>query len=160
MEEERYPHPHYPAETMSLGAYLDHIHQHLITIENNQQRILNKMATFDEDLQTEIAKVRDLAAIGESAIALLGTLSGLIANLPADQAAINDLSAFVDSKKNEWADAIVANTPGTVTPTPEPTPAPDPAPTPEPTSDPTPAPEPAPVDAPPADVPVDPAPTA
>lgn len=122
MEEERYPHPHYPAQTMSLGAYLDHIHQHLITIENQQKEILHKMATFDEDVKAEIAAVREMAAIGESAIALLGTLSGLIANLPADQAAINDLSAFVEAKKNEWADAIVANTPGTVTPAPVDTP--------------------------------------
>ena len=63
------------------------------------------------DLTNLIAKVERIETVGDSIIALLNSIAAQIRDLPATQAALNDLAARVEAQATEISDAVVANTP-------------------------------------------------
>lgn len=91
-----------------------HIHHHtvdgaaiLAVLDRIDQRTLH-MAT---DLSRITSEVTEIGTAVDSAVALLGELAQLIRDNATDPAALNALADTLDSKGNELAAAVVANTP-------------------------------------------------
>lgn len=90
-----------------------HIHHHgsdaeiLSLLRRIDQRTLH-MAT---DLSRITSEVTEIGTAVDSAVALLGELAQLIRDNATDPAALNALADTLDSKGNELAAAVVANTP-------------------------------------------------
>jgi peptidoglycan hydrolase CwlO-like protein len=89
--------------------------QRLIRIEALLNSLLSKETQMATSLDNLTAEVTKLTSVGDGMETLLATLSTEIAGLkagdPAQNAAIDALTAKIDAKAAEWSAAVVANTP-------------------------------------------------
>jgi len=90
-----------------VGAVLHNqrvIHRQLVSINQKEDLVMADLGA----LQTSVQATTDAE---QAAIDLLGQLSALISQNATDPAALQALADQLDTKKNDLAAAIVANTP-------------------------------------------------
>ena len=90
-----------------------HIHHYGTSQESLEilRRIDQRTLQLMTDLTRLTSEVTEIGTTVDSAVALLGQLAQLIRDNATDPAALNSLADSLDSKGNELAAAVVANTP-------------------------------------------------
>jgi hypothetical protein len=129
-------HHHFPPAP--ADPRLDLVLAQLQSLKRNQE---TRMSALDDAITDLTAKVTALTSVDEAAVTLIDGIAAEIqaavdkavaAGASAEQlAALNDLSAKMDSDTTSLGRAVAANTPQ---PTPAPGPAPDPTPAPTPSA--------------------------
>lgn len=89
------------------------VFRRLRTIEQSLSTIIQQGANMAGELERLQTEVTEMSSAVDSAIALIGGLAQQIRDLVAagDPAALTALADSLDSKANELAAAVVANTP-------------------------------------------------
>lgn len=85
-------------------------------IERKLDRQNTRLHIMSAELDTLTTKVQETTTVEQSAIELLGGLSAQIASLKDDPAKLQALADSLDTKKNELAAAVAANTPSAPAP--------------------------------------------
>lgn len=100
---------------MRFDIHFYHHHCEADAVLCKLNEVLGSLASLKELIMTDLSKlqaaVEKQTTVTQSAITLIEGLAQAIRDLPANQAAINELADKVEAQAQSLSDAITANTP-------------------------------------------------